>query len=1224
MLCRWFHLCLVVLAPVAGRGAALSWEAIEGGRRAPLVVEATGRAGFVRLTNERAGIRFTNALSTARSILNRSLLNGSGVAAGDFDGDGWCDLYFCGLDSDNVLYRNLGGWRFEDATARAGVACAGQDSSGAVFADVDGDGDPDLLVSGLGFGARLFLNQGDGRFEEVTDAAGLRSAAGSTSLALADVDGDGDLDLYLANHRKDTISDQPTTRFRIQRIDGKPVVIEVNGQPVTLPQWTNRFEVEAGGNVTELGEPDQFYLNDGRGVFTRVAFTGGWFLDEDGRPLRETPADWGLAAQFHDVNGDGAPDLYVCNDFASPDRFWINDGTGRFRAIGRTALRTISTFSMGVDFADINRDGAVDVFVVDMLSPDHRRRHVQVAERAPFRWPPGILDNRPQAGRNTLQLNRGDGTFAEVALFAGVEASDWSWGPVFLDVDLDGYEDLLVSNGVLRDFQNMDMTERIQRQRAGQRLTQNDILQLMAHFPSLATPNVAWRNRGDGTFEVKSAEWGFDLAAISQGVALADLDNDGDLDVIVNNLPDAPAIYQNVGDRPRVAVRLKGAGGNTAGIGARIRLRGGGVEQSQEMISGGRYLSGDQSQRVFAAGSADKPLEIEVTWRSGRRSVLPARANHVYEITEPSSVAAPPAPAAAPGVRWFEEAADVALPPHIDPMFDDFLRQPLLTRALSQMGPGVAWHDLDGDGWDELVMGSGREGRLAVMRNLEGGGFAPLTNAALNRPVPRDQTGIVGIGSTLIIGSSNYEDGATNAGLVRIHDFQRGVAGESALGLDLSAGPVSAADVDGDGDLDLFIGGRVVPGRYPEAAASVLLINEGGRFAPAQRWDRLGLVNGSAFSDLDQDGIPELILATEWGPVRVFQRVNGRFEERTAEWGLAEHTGLWRGVATGDFDGDGRPEIVASNWGLNTHVRASRAHPRRVHFGDLDGNGTFEVLESRFVPELGKPAPDMTFDLLRAAMPVLQGRIPSFEAYSGMSLEEILGDFLPRASSLEMNTLESTRFVWKGGQYEARALPREAQLAPAFGLAVADLDGDGTEDLFVSQNFFAVGPFEPRCDAGRGLLLKGDGRGGLAAVPGQESGLEIYGEQRGCAAGDFDGDGRVDLAVTQNGNVPKLYRNRAARPGLRVRLAGPPGNPAAVGATLRWSVGGRMGPAREIQSGSGYWSQNSMVQVLSLPVDATSPQLWVRWPGGGETRSPVPPGAREVEITPDGRLVARR
>jgi len=1194
-------------------------------------VPKTGKTGFTRLNGAETGILFTNALTDERGIANRNLLSGSGVAAGDVDGDGWCDLYFCGLDNGNALYRNLGNWKFEDITAPAGVACAGQDSTGAVFADIDGDGDLDLIVNSFGNGPRVFENDGRGRFKEATASAGTAAKTGGTSLALADPDGDGDLDLYVVNYRTTTVMDQPRTKFRINMVSGRPVVTHVNDQPATTPELTNRFVLGATGEVLELGEPDVLYLNDGKGHFTPVSWTDGSFLDEDGRPLPEPPRDWGLTAQFHDLNEDGAPDLYVCNDLFSPDRIWINDGKGRFRAIEGLAVRSTSVFSMGIDFADINRDGHVDFMIVDMLGTSHKDRHTQVSTSKPARFPVGTIDVRVQNWRNTLHLNRGDGTFAEIAFYAGVEASNWSWMPLFLDVDLDGYEDILIPNGQMRDFQNVDMANRIDAVRAAKPLTSADIVALVKMFPNFRTPSVALRNRGDLTFEEVGAAWGFNSVGVSQGTALADLDNDGDLDVVVNKLNEQAGVYRNDSIAPRLAVRLRGLPGNCQGIGTQLIVSGGPVRQSQQVICGGHYLSGADPLRVFAAGSLNNELTIEVLWRSGKRSFVPnARPNRIYEIDESGAGPRGTPHSALRAPQFFEDASHLLNHRHHDDPFDDFERQPLLLNALSQLGPGVAWHDVDGDGWEDLVIGSGKGGPLAVCRNDGKGGFLRMQEAVLARPAGRDQTTVLGIGGTLLLGSANYEDGLTSGGCLRIVDLERKVSGESVMGQLSSSGPLALGDVDGDGALDLFIGGRVVPGRYPEPATSLLLRNESGRFVEAQRFEKLGLVSGAVFSDLDGDGRPDLVLACEWGPVRLFHNDHGRLVEWNAAltWPgsstlnaqpstLNQLLGWWNGVTTGDLDGDGRLDIIASNWGLNNkYRRLSREHPRRLYYGDLDGRGTVDLIEAWYDEPMHKEVPERGYMAVVAALPFIQDKTPTFEAYGTSSLAEIYGDRLRQTQCVEVNTLATTAFINRGDHFEAIELPAEAQFSPAFGVCVGDYDGDGNEDVFLSQNFFATCLDTTRNDAGRGLWLRGDGQGRLKPVPGQESGVKVYGEQRGCALADYDHDGRVDLVVTQNGNATKLYHNVGAKPGLRVRLRGTVGNPNGVGATIRLGNGARLGPAREIHAGSGYWSQDGAAQAMALPEEPT--QVWVRWPGGKITTANVPKGAREIEVGLDG------
>lgn len=568
---------LLAITAAATLGAANGKDPVSF-RRSALSVSGGIGEGFQRLDAASAGIRFTNVVSIESAARNQILLNGSGVAAGDFDGDGLCDLYFCALNGGNRLYRNLGGWKFEDVTAAAGVACEGRNSTGAVFADIDGDGDLDLLVNSLGEGTRCFVNPGNGRFEERTDA-GFPQARGGHSMALADVDGDGDLDLYVTHYRATTVRDNPV-QVPLRRVDGRLVV---------PPPYKDRFIVVSPepdkASLIELGEPDMLFLNDGRGRFQLQSWTDGRFIDERGQALTRSPLDWGLSAMFHDIDGDGLPDLYVCNDFASPDRIWLNTGQGRFRAMESPRIRHTSWASMAVDVADIDRDGRFDLFVSDMLSRDLGSRRMQRGNAHPPVQPEDMANDRPQVPQNTLYWNRGDGTFAEIACQAGVEASEWTWGSVFLDVDLDGYEDLLLANGHMLDMQDSDAAARMATLRRGGAKQAGSLL--LTNFPPLLTRNVAFRNRHDLTFEEAGSRWGFDRPGVTHGIVLADLDGDGDLDVVTTDLNQSPGLYRNRATAPRIAVRLVGRPPNTHGIGAHLRLVSPGLVQSQEMICGG-------------------------------------------------------------------------------------------------------------------------------------------------------------------------------------------------------------------------------------------------------------------------------------------------------------------------------------------------------------------------------------------------------------------------------------------------------------------------------------------------------------------------------------------------------------------------------------------------------------------------------------------------------------
>lgn len=1187
----------------------------------PLPALPPGRTGFSLLPASVTGITFTNQLDLLRGLVNQNLMNGSGVAAGDIDKDGLCDLYFCGLDVPNRLYRNQGGWKFTDVTEQAGVACPGQDSTGAGFVDLDADGDLDLLVTALGPGVRLFLNDGQGRFAEGTDRAGLRRAAGSTSLALADIEGDGDLDLYVANIPRRPVRNELSVTYQIKHTQGEPRVVAINGVPTTSPELVGRFKVSPQGEVIEYGEPDHFYLNNGDGTFTLLSFTDGRFLDEDGQVLASTPMDWGLAARFHDVNQDGRPDLYVCNDLFTPDRFWLNQGGGRFRAIPHLALRHTSLASMGIDVADVNRDGHYDFFVSDMLSLDRQLRMTQFAHVPPKLWEDGVIGGRLQFNHNSLCLNRGDMTFAEISAYSGLAASDWSWGGVFLDVDLDGYEDLLIPNGQQRNLAHADFASRVERvQRTRGRISLQEMKSIAEEFPPLEVPNLAYRNRGDLTFEETGTAWGFDTPTASQGLALADLDNDGDLDVAVNNLLQSAGIYRNETAAPRLAVRLTGMARNTAGIGAQIKVLGGPMPQQQEMICGGRYLSGDQAIRVFATGASDR-LTIEVLWPSGKRSrVSEARPGNLYEVRELAASAERTATVVArEEPLFFEDVSEQLQHAHSEHAFNDFQWQPLLPYRLTRRGPGITWCDLNGDQLDDLVIPGGQGGAMALYLNQGGQAFRPMTVEGVAAPLAADQTTVLAwrpSGKTnvlLLAGFAAYKPAPASHPSLSFIDLARPGSSSDIGRLEGPVGPLAMADIDGDGDLDLFVGTTSMSGRHPEPGSGYLFRNDRGAMVLAEHWPKLGIVKGAVFTDLNLDGYPELALACEWGALRVFSNQAGELkEDATAAWGLLSSTGLWQGITTGDFDGDGRPDLAAANWGLNSSLRASAARPLIFYYGDLDEDGRVEILEISLDPATQREHLAANLNLVAQSLPGVRARIPDYHTYSRMTLQELLGESMAKLTRLEIATLASAVFLNRGDHFISRPLPAEAQFSPAFGIVAADWDGDGADDLFLSQNNFGVGMGMTRQDAGRGLWLRGDGQGQFHPVPGQTSGLLLYGEQRGCAVSDFDADGRVDLAVAQNNEQTKLFRNRGGRPGMRVALRGPAGNRPGIGAVLRTGRGDKWGPGREVQAGSGYWSMNSSTVVLPL---ADGPrQVEVRWPGGHTTLRDIPAGATELAV----------
>lgn len=1186
----------------------------------PLAPAGGGGTGFELVSPAATGVTFTNWLSPEAIVRNPNFMNGSGVALGDADGDGRCDLYFPAIDGTNRLYLNRGGWRFEEAPPAAGVALPRAHSTGAVFEDLDGDGDLDLLVTTMGGGPRCLRNDGPLRFTDITAACGLAANSGSTSLALGDVDGNGTVDLYVANYGA----------FPILRAGpGRAQVKQVNGQWVVEGPHADRLRV-VNGRLEEVGEPGRLHLNDGQARFRPVPWNSDAFFDEKGRP-KAAPADFGLSAVLRDLNGDGAPDLYACNDFQSPDRLWFNRGDGKFQAAPRDALRKFAFSSMGADFGDLDRDGQLDFLTAEMAPREHARRQRSLTGVRFQPNVPGRSEFRPEVPRNTLYRGNGDGSWSELAEFAGLAATDWSWQPLFLDADLDGREDVLVIAGAIHDVQDRDTLARIQADGRGGAATN------VLRYPAFPSPVSAFHNRGSWRFEDVHVAWGFTATNLFTGAALADLDGDGDLDLVCNRLNDAPALYRNRTVAPRLAVRAQGRAPNTRGVNARIRVSDGTLVQAQELVAGGRYLSGDDLVRTFAAPSPG-PFTVEVTWRSGRVTRLTNAVAGKLHVADEAEAVPPPKvsePAVAP--MFTDETTKLA---HVatEPSFDDFARQPLLHRQLSSGGPVVAWLESASATEPWLVVGAARGQAPGVFRRLQDGRWqavpcdwkAPDDLAAFTAWTDPDGS------AALLATVGNWESAPAPSSVVLLQPAADGSSMSVRPLAEVPAsagslGPIAAADFDADGDLDLFVGTRVLPGRYPESGPAQLYRNDRGTLRPVTPLPglgSLGMVQSALWSDLEADGFPELVTVSEWGPVRVFRNRRGTLEpwDLPARFAESESSpmsalaGWWNSVAAGDFDGDGRLDLVTGNWGENTGYRASAERPLRLHFGDLTGSGTLDLIEGWQPPEADFEVSRRGLRPLSLALPALAARFPTHADFSRARLADVLAEVANPVRSVTARELRSLVWLNRGDHWLVQPLPLEAQLAPGFGISVADADGDGREDLLLAQNFHALRLEWPRPDAGRGLVLLGDGQGGFRPLGARESGVRVDGEQRGAAVADFDGDGRHDWMVAQTGAATRLFRNFNGQAGLRVRLRGPVGNPSGLGAVLQRIGTHGHGPAGELRASSGYGSVDSPVVILGGPGETVR----VRWPGGTVTEAPVPPGAKELEISgPAVRPVVR-
>ncbi len=1156
--------------------------------------------GFRLLSEERTGIHFTNHLNTELSPNSFNLLNGSGVALADYDGDGRCDVFLVAMSGRNKLFRNMGNWVFEDSTRNAGLSEAIRYSSGATFEDIDGDGRLDLLISTFGSGVKTFLNQPNGRFTPLENPS-LDHPHGSATLALSDVDGDGDLDLYVTNYGLHTMRTKLDLRIRT-----------VRGKPQVVGRYRDFYKI-INGKLVEYGEPDTLYLNNGEGLFSPVSWTDGTFQDENGRPLPHGYRDLGLSAMFRDVNNDGQPDLYVCNDFQTPDRLWINQGSGKFRAIERAAIRVSSYSSMGIDFGDLNRDGRDDFMVVDMLSRTHQLRMTQHLEPSPSIETTGEATwDRPQISRNTLFIQQEEDGFTEIAQFAGLSATEWSWAPVFMDVDLDGYEDILIGNGHAQDNLDKDTLEK----RA--RFPNDSPQQLAILFPELKTPNLAFRNKGNLQFEEVGEQWGFDSTQISNAIALGDLDNDGDQDVIINCLNAPALVYENKSQGPRIAVRLKGHPGNTRGIGARISLIEGDFIQSQEIISGGRYLSGDQAQRTFAITQTDGNRHLEICWRSGLISKVPAvEADRLYEVFEPSPTSDRPQkqklePNPEP---LFSEITSIQRPHHSKSGMDSRQIQPTWPFHRSNLGSVLAWLDVDQDGDDDLAVSGGSQASLwienlgqgefgnPVMYQREAGnageaGFASLpVSESVKLVSTANQGTTAAVRSTLDIWST---DGSTS----KLVEFSDG-----------PLGPIAIADVDGDADLDIFVGDQSPFGRFPDSSSSYLLMNQDGAFSIDSSKSMLELKNvqGAVFCDWDLDGDPDLIVTSEWGELSWLINDKGNFIDKSPSILGGKLSGIWQGLATGDFNEDGRPDLIACNAGKNTQWSQWGTERFRIYFSTQMRAPETIVMTAYLNGDEWLPATPL--EEILPWMNDARLRFTTHKDYAEENMSEILGKHLTQFEMMEINTLETTLLLNLPEEIQKIDLPKEAQWAPSFSPAVADFNNDGHEDIFLSQNLDTGNRQWGRMDAGNGLVLLGNGSGHFDTVSCDQSGILIRGEQRGTALADFNQDGKMDLAVLENGQGVHVYVNKKANPGTRISLKGTTKNPHCIGAKLRKvdpQNGETYGPMKEIQSGSGFGSLNAPALVFAQ--ENQSFHIQITWPDGRKSVHPIPKGIEEVTI----------
>ena len=1176
----------------------------------PLTAPSSGGESgprFTTLPPEKTGVLSVNPIDISHPLkrLYTSALGGGGIAAGDFDGDDQCDLYFVSGARTNTLYRNRGNGRFEDISQTAGVDGGSAWGSGVAAVDIDGDKDLDLYVCNYGSPNQLFVNDGNGKFVESASRFGLGHSGAFAMAAFADYDLDGDLDVYLLGHRFYRAGGRPN----------RPVTILKDGRNQMLPEFENYYGVsERRGNmkINNVGAPDKLLRNDG-GRFVEVTQPAGI----------STNRYHGNSVTWWDFNHDGLPDIYVGNDFEDPDLLYRNNGNGTFTDVTQHQLPHTSWFTMGADCGDLNNDGLIDFLSSDMAGTTHYKSKTTMGMMGASTW---FMQNTVPAQymRNCLYVNTGAGRFHETAFLSGLAYSDWTWAVKMGDLDCDGLLDVFMSNGMTRNFNNSDNPLDV-RKLHGQ--TEWDLYE---GTPTRPEQNLSFRNLGALKFVDNSKSWGLAKTGMSYGAVWFDLEGDGDLDLAVANLNEPPSIHRNdTADANRVIVKLEGSGANTSGIGSTLKITTTEGLQIRQFNPMRGFSSCDENSIQFGLGKSDIIQSLTVTWPGGLEATYrDLAANRKYTFYQRDAV--PPKIKPRTPSPLFRSSSALAAARHWEMPFNDFRLQPLLPNRQSQWGPSLACGDIDGDGDEDFFLG-GCAGYLGTLIINQGAGkytTQPFTAASAHKT--SEDLGALFFDCDgdndldLVVASGSVEHPPANpayADRLYLNNgkgyFVPAKSGSLPTNLD-SSSVIATADFDRDGDLDLFIGGRGVPGAYPTASSSRLLRNSNGKFTdvsklfPALTEKRI--VTGAIWSDADGDGWVDLLVSTEWGPIQFLRNDKGKLVDETEESGLSPFLGWWTGINGADIDHDGDIDFLATNFGLNTKYKASSKTPEVLFYGDFENSGRKRIVEAGF--EGGVCYPHRGFSCSRNAMPFVGSKLKTFHNFASAALPEIYPrNSLGKSLRMEANTLESGIFRNDGkGNFTFEALPRLAQASPSFGSSFLDATGDGHLDIFLAQNFFGPQIETRPMVGGLGLILEGDGTGNFKAVSPAASGIVIPEDAKSVISSDLNGDGRLDLMVGINdGPVRSFIRTGGPVP-YQVVLEGPAGNRSGIGARVSIQLSDQSIRTGEIRAGAGYLSQTPALFSFTTPEGISPTTSKVQWPDGTVTQSPFPKGKRELRI----------